>query len=327
MAGAESRTESQHFERFARTVLKGAASFEQLSPSEHGMRWDVAGNAGSSRVARLRSGIELSSTQLRWERPWTSQFPSAISPLKFNLARGASPRMVPPDAPSYELHGCQVHVRHATNALNTTCEFRETGAKSEQLALEVAPDRLRELLGSQVLPLTLENMLSGTAGASVHEQPISAGLSRVFDEVVYCDARGASRQLLLEAKGLELLALLIDELELTSQALSPLRPHDIERLERARRLLLEHMAAPPGLRDLARHVGLNEVKLKFGFRTLFGSSVFAYLRAQRLDAARRLLLQRNLSVTEIAVRVGYQNPSKFAAAFKKQFGLTPSALR
>jgi AraC-like DNA-binding protein len=87
------------------------------------------------------------------------------------------------------------------------------------------------------------------------------------------------------------------------------------------------MDAPPSLPELARHVGLNEFKLKTGFRTLFGTSVFAYLRAQRMELARRLLVQRGQSVTEVALRVGYANPSKFALAFRKHFGFPPSALR
>jgi AraC-like DNA-binding protein len=84
---------------------------------------------------------------------------------------------------------------------------------------------------------------------------------------------------------------------------------------------------PPSLPELARSVGLNEFKLKVGFRTHFGTSVFGYLRAQRMDQARRLLVRGELSVTEVAARVGYSNPSKFAAAFRKHFGRPPSALR
>lgn len=102
---------------------------------------------------------------------------------------------------------------------------------------------------------------------------------------------------------------------------------DLERLERARRLLLDRIDSPPSLRDLARHVGLNEVKLKVGFRTAFGNSVFGYLRVERMELARRLLVQRGLSVTEVALRVGYANPSKFAGAFRKHFGFMPCALR
>ena len=71
----------------------------------------------------------------------------------------------------------------------------------------------------------------------------------------------------------------------------------------------------------------NEAKLKQGFRSLYGTSVYGYLRDQRMETAWRLLAQRELSVSEVALRVGYANPSKFAAAFRKRFGFAPSTLR
>jgi AraC-like DNA-binding protein len=43
-----------------------------------------------------------------------------------------------------------------------------------------------------------------------------------------------------------------------------------------------------------------------------------------MEEAARLLRDRRHSVTEIAMRVGYANPSKFAAAFRKHFGVPPS---
>ena len=152
-------------------------------------------------------------------------------------------------------------------------------------------------------------------------------LSRLLDEILCADSGSASRQIFLEAKGLELLAVLIDETALASQATAPLTTGDSDRLERARRILLGRMTDPPSLPELARAVGLNEFKLKGGFRILFGTSVFGYLRTERMDCARRLLVNRDLTVTEIAVRVGYENASKFAAAFRKHFGLPPSAFR
>lgn len=74
-------------------------------------------------------------------------------------------------------------------------------------------------------------------------------------------------------------------------------------------------------------VGTNELKLKQGFRALFGTTVFGYLRRHRMERARQLLLHREVSVTEAAGLVGYACPSRFAAAFRRQFGTRPSALR
>ncbi len=141
------------------------------------------------------------------------------------------------------------------------------------------------------------------------------------------DVKGASRLLWYEAKSLELIALMTDELAETARASAPnLSAHDIDRLERVRICLSEHLDEPPTLAELARKAGFNENKLKGGFRTLFGAPVFAYLRQLRMEEARRLLRKHHLDVSEVAQRVGYANPSKFAAAFRREFGMSPSAL-
>jgi AraC family transcriptional regulator, transcriptional activator of the genes for pyochelin and ferripyochelin receptors len=184
---------------------------------------------------------------------------------------------------------------------------------------------LRELLGAEVLPRSIQRILDAERAYGIDSQPMTPELFRLLDEVLYCDASGPSRQLYIEGKGLELLALLVDRLEETDRATSsPLTQADIERLQLARRILLARLETPPSLPDLARLAGLNEAKLKAGFRALFGNSVFAYLRCQRMEEARRLLRARRYNVTEVAARVGYSNPSKFAAAFRKQFGTSPS---
>jgi AraC-like DNA-binding protein len=327
MESVEFRGEPGDLQRFARHVLKRTVIIETPSPFEFCMRWETYGNAGSSSSTRLRSGAKLNVTKLSWDQPWAFQFRDAATPLKFLLGRGPGPRMTPANGPMFVLGEGALQVRSSKRAHSTTCEFVQGGAECEQLALEIAPERLRELLGAAALPAVLEALIAGTALRGMHEQPAPPSVFRLLEEILHADARGATRQLFLEAKGLELLALLIDELELVSQAMSPLGQRDLERLECARRLLLERIEAPPSLPELARHVGLNEVKLKTGFRTLFGTSAFAYLRAERMELARRLLVQRGLSVTEVALRVGYANPSKFATAFRKHFGFPPSALR
>ena len=80
------------------------------------------------------------------------------------------------------------------------------------------------------------------------------------------------------------------------------------------------------LNGLAKRVGTNEYTLKKGFKELFGVSVFQYWKGLRLETAKTALLEEGLSVQEVSRKIGYKNPQHFTTAFKKQFGLTPSAL-
>lgn len=101
---------------------------------------------------------------------------------------------------------------------------------------------------------------------------------------------------------------------------------DLNRVRQARQLLLEQMEDPPSVPDLARQVGLNELKLKAGFRRLWGTTVYGLLRKERLEEARRFLLAGQGNVGEAAFRVGYTNTSHFASAFQREFGVAPGAI-
>ncbi|MFE6076651.1 hypothetical protein ACFVQB_19470 [Paenibacillus sp. NPDC057886] len=51
----------------------------------------------------------------------------------------------------------------------------------------------------------------------------------------------------------------------------------------------KRMEPPPSLLELSRLVGISDSKLKSGFKELFGTTVFGYLKEKRLDKARELL--------------------------------------
>jgi AraC-like DNA-binding protein len=173
-------------------------------------------------------------------------------------------------------------------------------------------------------------------GADAHKQfffqasSISSSMRIVLTQVLQCPYQGGTRRLYLESKALELIALSLAH-ALPDGESSPtrpsLRPDDIERIHAARDVLLRTLEEPPSLLALARQVGLNDFKLKRGFRQVLGTTVFGYVRDQRMARARQLLEGQRLNVTEVACAVGYANPSQFAAAFKRRFGLNPIAYR
>jgi AraC-like DNA-binding protein len=101
--------------------------------------------------------------------------------------------------------------------------------------------------------------------------------------------------------------------------------YDRERLVFARDYLLTHMDAAPSLPELAAIAGINEFKLKTGFRELFNNSVFGYLAEVRLQMACTALKQKKKSVTQIAFQLGYASIQHFSAAFKKKYGVSPAA--
>lgn len=107
-----------------------------------------------------------------------------------------------------------------------------------------------------------------------------------------------------------------------NQPLSYLKGHDIEKIYFAKKILEQNIQTPCSLIELSRKVGLNDFKLKKGFKELLGTTVFGYLLTLRMAHA-KLLLEQKRSVSEVAHEVGYKNPHHFTAAFKKRYALLP----
>lgn len=97
----------------------------------------------------------------------------------------------------------------------------------------------------------------------------------------------------------------------------------VAKIKNAKDIVLEHMANPPSLEELAKVVGLNIKQLKIGFKEMYGMPVYTFLLNYKLDYAKQLLEEEELSVNEIATLIGYSSSSHFIAAFKKKYGLSP----
>jgi len=81
------------------------------------------------------------------------------------------------------------------------------------------------------------------------------------------------------------------------------------------------------LKKMAEAVGINPFYLSHLFRKEMGISFLEYLTSVRLSIAKKLLQQTNLSIIEICLEVGYQDPSHFAKIFKKEEGIRPTEYR
>jgi two-component system response regulator YesN len=81
------------------------------------------------------------------------------------------------------------------------------------------------------------------------------------------------------------------------------------------------------LQDVAQYTCLSPNYLSQLFKQETGRSFLEYLTHCRVEAAKKLLVQSNLTISEIAFKLGYDMPSYFSEVFKKSEDLTPSQYR
>ena len=100
---------------------------------------------------------------------------------------------------------------------------------------------------------------------------------------------------------------------------------DIETIFRIREQLLDDKDMNyPTVEVLAKQAAMSSTKFKALFSSVFGMSVYEFYQHNRLIYARHLIEGRMLTVGEVGLKIGYNNLSKFARAYKKKFGFLPN---
>lgn len=286
---------------------------------------------GWMKVFRLRDGLDITAVdcELREELSMeVSPFPARME-LNYCFSGGGKGRV----EGSKETMGAEPG--QSTMFFSPDCArgFAEYPARTRISAIEVgvSPGFVRDFLD--------DGHGSGPTGLlrSVHDSGDHFYLTGKTDPaaklalrgILDCPLDGPARRVYLEAKALELLALQLDHFSETPKKNGEaprLHPDDAKRVEAAAEILVRDMLDPPSLLDLARRVGLNDFKLKVGFKEVFGTTAFGHLHEKRMDRARLMLEEGEMSVGEISAAVGYAGQSHFSAAFKKRFGIKPISL-
>lgn len=85
----------------------------------------------------------------------------------------------------------------------------------------------------------------------------------------------------------------------------------------------DHLAQPLTQAELAAIVHLSPYHFARLFRQAMAQSLHQYIMAQRIETAAHLLVTSQLTITEIALQVGFTDQSHFHRYFKRHFGVTP----
>ena len=100
-----------------------------------------------------------------------------------------------------------------------------------------------------------------------------------------------------------------------------------ERAKQASSYMLEHMDKKITIYEISEMLHVSQTQLKNSFRNYYGESVYKYIRSRKMKLAADQLAEGQFSVMEIAGMFGYENCSKFAAAFRGEYGVSPSSYR
>lgn len=82
------------------------------------------------------------------------------------------------------------------------------------------------------------------------------------------------------------------------------------------------------IEELAEQVGMNRTKLQAGFKQLFNKTINSFTQELKMQNAKDLIhSSKRYNLKEIASMLGYRHSNHFSVAFKKRFGISPSAFK
>lgn len=171
----------------------------------------------------------------------------------------------------------------------------------------------------------LRNLEERTPFSAVdHSAATTPQMAQLIDLIVNNKIIGPMRNLMIQSHTLELLALQFNQFRSAGNVSEIVSKTDHDKFQSLKNYIDSHFLQDLSLTQLSRNFYINEFKLKKGFKTIFGYTVFGYVRKLRMDYALLQLRFNANSVDEVAYSLGYENSNHFSTAFKNYFGKSPS---
>jgi AraC family transcriptional regulator len=128
-----------------------------------------------------------------------------------------------------------------------------------------------------------------------------------------------------------LIAMIVRLTELASTATLPVlnRNTGLQRWQVLRVLdrLQGDLSVSPSLQELATLVDMSQFHFCRAFKKTLGHSPIQYLISLRMERATELLRQTSMSISDVAMKIGYEDPSYFTRLYRAKVGVTPNTVR
>lgn len=202
------------------------------------------------------------------------------------------------------------------------------GQKYQGISITTDKSAISSYFGSSGIKLwedTIEKLENDLRNKYYRGIKVSPELSNIFLQIFNCKLPHRSKILFLESKVMELLSKIasyeiLDTYE-TDQV--QLDEFEISQIKKIPAILMENLFELPTIDIISKQLAINKNKIVKGFKAIYGETIFRYHRKMSLQRASMLLLDTDKTISEIALDLGYSNPSNFCYAFKKEFNITP----
>jgi AraC-like DNA-binding protein len=186
-------------------------------------------------------------------------------------------------------------------------------------------------LATQYLPIDLYEKLAAFAKAnSGSDNPLFINLTHrtMLKELFEIKENDPVRQIKRLSSVIHLIERSLHSFLRQEQATLPrsVKKTDLESMQHIEQILSSRLEGFPSLESLAHEVFMSTSKLKNLFKQVYGHTLYDYYNKSRLQRARELLINGQVSIKQAGSEIGFSNLSHFAKAFRKEFGILPRDL-
>jgi AraC-like DNA-binding protein len=153
------------------------------------------------------------------------------------------------------------------------------------------------------------------------------GIMNLFFHIAGCNYPNRTKRMFFENIFREILLRIIAYKLPDDDTAANMDEFETEQIRNVPRILMERLDSPPSITELAHELSMSTTKLKRGFKKIFGKPIYAYHYGMCLERAAVMLLDTKRSIFEIAMEIGYSSNGNFSNAFKRHYGISPSAYR
>lgn len=170
----------------------------------------------------------------------------------------------------------------------------------------------------------LENMITNNFIFLHKDTPpyMTVEMRMILKEILSYSKKGVMQKLFIEAKIIKLLILIFEQFhEKNTKANKPRIPLIIKKY------IDENYHKPLTVEEISKIIGINQNAVRKEFKAQYHTTISNYISELRMLKAKKLIINKDILIKEIAIECGYEYVQNFTRAFKKKFGVSPEKLR
>jgi len=170
----------------------------------------------------------------------------------------------------------------------------------------------------------LENMIRNHYIFLHKETPpeMTVEMHMILKEIISYSKKGVMQKLFFEAKIIKLLMLVFEQFN-EKDAVHTSSPIS----SKVRKFIDENYHKNIRAEELGNLMGVSQNRIRKAFKEQYHITAAHYILELRMLKARKMIIDENIMIKEIAIECGYEYVQNFTRAFKKKFGVSPENMR